>query len=93
MSNEDCRQITIRLPQYLLQEVDKMIKHDGVNRSDFIHQAATKYLFERKQQDVIEHMRQGYVEMANINLNLAAESFVIEEECELQIGRRLVSGV
>ncbi|EZH65634.1 antitoxin [Bacillaceae bacterium JMAK1] len=93
MSNDRSRQITISLPQYLLQEVDNMIKYDGLERNEFIHQAATKYLYEHKAEGVREHMQQGYIEMATINLTIASESFGLEEECEMKMGRRLVSGI
>ncbi|QDI92470.1 antitoxin [Salicibibacter halophilus] len=92
MSQENARQIMISLPNYLLQEVDRMTKRDGLNRSDFIHQAATKYLHERKQV-VRESMQRGYVEMATINLNIADESFQLEEEAESQVQYTHIRGV
>nr|WP_090399197.1 antitoxin [Natribacillus halophilus] len=81
----------ISLPNYLLREVDRMTKRDGLNRSDFLHQAATKYLHERKE-IVRESMQQGYVEMASINLNIATESFELEEEAESWVDYRNIGG-
>lgn len=68
-----------------------MTKRDGLNRSDFLHQAATKYLHERKE-IVRESMQQGYVEMASINLNIATESFELEEEAESWVDYRNIGG-
>ncbi|HET7579596.1 MAG TPA: antitoxin endoai, partial [Bacillales bacterium] len=39
-----------------------------------------------------ESMRQGYMEMAKINLNIASEAFLAEEEADNTLDR-LVSGV
>ncbi|MBB6451270.1 CopG family transcriptional regulator/antitoxin EndoAI [Geomicrobium halophilum] len=69
-----------------------MTQRDGVNRNDFIHQAAKNYLHERKH-IVRESMQQGYLEMASINLNIAAESFELEEEADSWLDYRLINGV
>jgi CopG family transcriptional regulator/antitoxin EndoAI len=37
-------------------------------------------------------MQKGYLEMAKINLNIASEAFIAEEEADLTLDR-LVSGV
>ncbi|SDJ04697.1 CopG family ribbon-helix-helix protein [Natribacillus halophilus] len=91
MSQDSASHIMISLPNYLLREVDRMTKRDGLNRSDFLHQAATKYLHERKE-IVRESMQQGYVEMASINLNIATESFELEEEAESWVDYRNIGG-
>lgn len=82
----------ISLPKNLLHEVDGMVQKDNSNRSEFIRQAMKLYLHERKKRFIREMMQRGYMEMACINLNLASEAFLAEEEAEDTLDR-LVSGV
>lgn len=91
MSN-NTKRITVSLPQHLLNEVDGLIKSEKVNRSEFFSQAADAYMREKKRRKIREAMQQGYMEMAKINLNIAAEAFLAEEEAENTLDR-LVSGV
>lgn len=92
VSEQSTERIMINLPQHLLNEVDGMIKQENVDRSEFISQATKMYLRERKKRQIRETMQQGYMEMAKINLNIASESFLAEEEAENTLDR-LVSGV
>ncbi|WEG12529.1 antitoxin endoai [Pullulanibacillus sp. KACC 23026] len=89
---ESSEEIKVRLPQHLLQEIDGMARLDNLNRNDFLSQAVSSYLKERNKRQIREAMRQGYMEMAKINLNLASEAFIAEEEAENTL-ERLVSGV
>ncbi|OEG00270.1 antitoxin [Vulcanibacillus modesticaldus] len=82
----------ISLPYNLLQEVDYVAEKENSNRSELIRKAMKLYLQERKKQLIRESMQKGYMEMANINLNLASESFLLEEEADSTVDR-LVSGV
>ncbi len=82
----------ISLPQNLLQEVDGVVEIEALNRSELIRKAMKLYLLEREKQVIRENMQRGYMEMANINLNLSLESFLVEEEADSVFGR-LVSGV
>lgn len=92
MSEKATKKIMISLPQHLLNEVDGYVKTEKVNRSEIISQATKMYLRERKKRQIREAMQQGYMEMAKINLNIAAEAFLAEEEAEHTLDR-LVSGV
>lgn len=82
----------ISIPNHLLQEVDGIVERENSNRSEFIRQAMKLYLSERKKRYIRESMQKGYMEMANINLNIASEAFLAEEEAEGTVDR-LVSGV
>lgn len=92
MSNINTKRIMISLPQNLLQEVDGLAAKEKSNRSELIRQAMKMYLRERKKKFIRETMQKGYMEMANINLNIASEAFQAEEEAESTL-TRLVSGV
>lgn len=82
----------VSLPQDLVNELDGLQEQQNVNRSEIIHQATRMYLQEQKKQQIRETMQQGYMEMAKINLNIATEAFLAEEEAEHTLDR-LVSGV
>lgn len=84
--------IVVTLSQQLLNEVDGVIQQEQLDRNELIAQATRMYLRERKKRHTRETMRQGYMEMAKINLNLASEAFLAEEEAESTLDR-LVSGV
>ncbi|UCZ53683.1 MULTISPECIES: CopG family ribbon-helix-helix protein [Bacillaceae] len=92
MSEENTKKIMVSLPQHLVNELDGLLERQNVNRSEIIHQATKMYLREQKKQQIRETMQQGYMEMAKINLNIATESFLVEEEAENTLDR-LVSGV
>lgn len=92
MSKAETKRIMISLPDKLLQEVDGLAEKEKSNRSELIRQAMKLYLKERKKRQIREMMQRGYMEMANINLDIASEAFQAEEEADLTLGR-LVSGV
>ena len=89
---QNTKRIMISLPDYLLQEVDKIVKHENSNRSEFIRQAMKVYLLERKKRQLRDSMQRGYMEMAKINLNIASKAFQAEEDADTILDR-LVSGV
>lgn len=92
VSEESTKKIMVSLPQDLVNELDGLLERQNVNRNEIIHQATRMYLKEHKKQLIRETMQQGYMEMAKINLNIATEAFLAEEEAEHTLDR-LVSGV
>ena len=91
-NSHSTKRIMISLPDYLLKEVDGIVRKEKSNRSEFIRQAMKVYLLERKKRYLRESMQNGYLEMAKINLKMAAEAFHAEEDAAGTLGR-LVSGV
>lgn len=89
---ENKKRIVISLPDYLLDEVDVVVEQERSNRSEWIRQAMSQFLSEKKKQSIRESMQRGYAEMATINLRIASESFLVEGEADLTM-ERLVSGV
>ncbi len=92
LSRVNTKRIVVSIPHKLLQEVDGVVEHERLNRSQFIREAMKLYLKERKRRLIRESMQKGYMEMAKINLNIASEAFVAEEEAVITVNR-LVSGV
>ncbi|PYZ92116.1 antitoxin [Salipaludibacillus keqinensis] len=92
MSMDNTKKIMVNLPQHLVNELDALTDGEDVNRCEVIQKATKIYLQEQKKEQIRETMQQGYMEMAKINLNIATESFLAEEEAEITVDR-LVSGV
>jgi CopG family transcriptional regulator/antitoxin EndoAI len=92
LSKGNTKRIVVSIPQNLLQEVDGIVQRESLNRSQLVREAMKLYLKERRKRQIRESMQKGYMEMAKINLNIASEAFVAEEEAELTLDR-LVSGV
>jgi len=65
--------------------VDGIVKMEKRSRSELIQEAMCTYLEEKKRQKFRETMIRGYREMGEINLELAEEGIILENE-----GLRLV---
>jgi CopG family transcriptional regulator/antitoxin EndoAI len=68
----------ISLPDSLLEEVDGVAEDKNQNRSEFIREAMKLYITELRRKEIRRKMKQGYLEMANINLELAEDNISIE---------------
>ncbi|OWZ82821.1 CopG family ribbon-helix-helix protein [Natranaerobius trueperi] len=83
----------ISLPEQLLKEVDGIVSSEKCrSRSEFVRKAMRLYIEERRKNNIREYMKQGYEEMAEINLELANEALEAENEAD-QLTEELVSGV
>lgn len=75
------KKILISLPEYLLDELDEFVNINTFkNRSQLIREAIISYIKERKRIEMIEAMKNGYVEMGKINIELAECGITLE--CE-----------
>ncbi|QNO14571.1 ribbon-helix-helix protein, CopG family [Alkalicella caledoniensis] len=91
----ETRRVMISVPDNLLQELDIIVKRDKLNRSQLIREAVKLYIGERynKQRSIVnkELMQRGYVEMSEINLNLANEALNAENEA-VNVVEQMVCG-
>jgi len=85
------KRIMISLPQNLLKEVDGVVEMEKRTRSEFIREAMKLYLQERKKRQIRERMQEGYIEMARLNLALANEAILAENEAN-RIAEEMVNG-
>lgn len=92
LRKEETKQIVVDIPDELLKEIDGLIASLQISRSDFIHEAMYEYVREKRKSILRTRMQQGYQEMARINLHIAKEAVLAEDEAELTV-HRLVSGV
>ncbi|AZR71980.1 CopG family transcriptional regulator [Anoxybacter fermentans] len=72
------KRVMISLPSSLLKEVDGIVKKEHGNRSQFIREAMQMYIAERQKKELREKMKQGYIEMGQINLELANAGFSVD---------------
>ena len=70
------KRIMISVPANLLREFDGLVALEaGSNRSELVREALQCFIEERKKRTLRERLKQGYLEMANLNLQLAEEGF------------------
>ena len=62
------KRIIITVPENLLAEMDNVTAIESKNRSEIVREAIRFYLRERKRTLIVEQMKKGYIEMAEINL-------------------------
>lgn len=77
----ESRKIVVCVPNSLLQEVDYIVKLEKRNRSEFIREAMKLYLRERKKMEMRDMMKNGYQEMAAINLIYAEMGMDVDVCC------------
>lgn len=89
------QEISVKLPKNLLNEVNGLMKHEDSDLNEFIYRATKNYIKHMQDehvQQLYKTMQKGYEEMARINLSIASEAFLAEEEAE-DILERTVIGV
>lgn len=78
----DLKKILVSLPDSLLNEVDRIVELEQKNRSQFIREAMRLYLREREKIELREKLKNGYLAMGKINLELAEEGIVDQNSIE-----------
>ena len=89
----ELKKILVSLPDSLLREVDEIVAMEETNRSEFVREAMRLYIRERHKIELREKMRQGYEEMAMINVEwtevgIRSDNYALEfyesilSECE-----------
>lgn len=74
------RKILVSISDSLLKEADSLAKCQNINRSEFIRSAMKLYIREKKKALIKEQLKQGYRQMADINLSIADECY--EADCK-----------
>ena len=84
MGNTAKRKISVTLPDLLLEEVDTLASSLNRSRSEIITQMLRQYLRERKSVELKEQLKKGYLEMGDLNLTIAENSLLSDENtCEI----------
>ena len=88
---DDTKRIIIKLPNSLLEEVDNLVSINKNNRNEFIKRAMKLYIREQRMIEIKETMKQGYLEMSQININLS-EMGLTEDMRELNVYETNLTG-
>lgn len=86
------KRMVVYVPDQLLEQVDGVARTDSANRSQVVREALRMYVSTHRKNDIRAKLQQGYLEMARLNLRIAAEAFPLEQEAGGTV-ERLVSGV
>ena len=79
MNNTAKQQISVTLPDFLVEETDSIASSLNRSRSEIIALAVKSYISECKKIELKEQMKKGYLEMGGINLSLAESSLLSDE--------------
>jgi CopG family transcriptional regulator/antitoxin EndoAI len=72
------KKLVVSLSETLNIEFNKALQKDCKKRSEFIREAIILYIEEKKKNSYIDEMKRGYLEMAELNLEIAAMGFEID---------------
>lgn len=75
----ELRKILVSLPDNLLKEIDHIVSVEKTNRSEFVREAMKLYIREKRKIQMVDSMKKGYQEMAEINIRLA--EMCIDADC------------
>ncbi|MBQ6937797.1 MAG: ribbon-helix-helix protein, CopG family [Clostridia bacterium] len=79
MEEKAHRTISVTLPDLLVEEVDNLAAADNRSRSEVIKLAVKQFVSEKRRIELKEQMKRGYLEMGDINLEIAENSLLSDE--------------
>ncbi|MEE1224837.1 MAG: ribbon-helix-helix protein, CopG family [Clostridia bacterium] len=85
----ECKRIMVTVPDSLLNDVDCLAKCDGISRNEMIREAVSEYITGRKNRNLREQLKNGYEEMAAINIEWAENCLEADNECQLGYEEKL----
>ena len=85
----ELRKILISLPDNLLKEIDNIVSVERTNRSEFVREAMRLYIREKRKIQIMDKMKKGYQEMAEINIKLAEVCYDADCDQEQNYEERL----
>lgn len=89
-SGKNMREVILKIPRNMLNENEHtIVRHD--EREGFVYISTKRYEANRQPEVVYEQMMKGYMEMSNINLEIATECAHVEIEAQHTM-ERIVSG-
>ncbi len=69
------KRISIKLPDDIIFEIDSLSKEEHISRSSLIESMIKLYLAEKRRIENKDYMKNGYMEMGEINLSIAKDFF------------------
>ncbi len=85
----ELKKIQISIPDNLLKEIDLIVEIERTNRSEFVREAMRLYIGHKRKIEMRDRMKNGYQEMAGINIMISEYCFKADYEqqfkCEEQL--------
>lgn len=75
------KKIVVTLPSEIIEQLEAMGENDQQKKDDLVKEAVCKYLRERNILNCEEMMKNGYIQMAEINECLAEEGLTDDCHC------------
>lgn len=72
------KKLGVNLSKTLYTEFNKTLRKNNEKKSKFFREAIILYIEEKKKLSYIDEMKQGYLEMAELNLEIADMGFEID---------------
>ncbi|MFD1205865.1 MULTISPECIES: transcriptional regulator [Sporosarcina] len=91
MREKNIKEVIVRIPKNMLNEIEHAVVHREPEREEFVYISTKRYVTDYKANVIREEMMKGYVEMSQINLKIAKECLHAELEAQHTM-ERLVSG-
>ena len=67
----ESKKLVVNLSEKLCDEFDKALELDNKDRNEFVKEAITRYIEEKKRLARMDLMKKGYIEMSKINLEIS----------------------
>ena len=83
------KKILVSLPCGMLEKVDELAAGENVSRTEFIRREIDRGIKERYKAKIREELKNGYVEMAHINLSIAEMCFEADNDTQLSYEEKL----
>ena len=83
------KKILIALPLELVEGVDEASSAEGISRSEFIRRALGECLKEQQRKKLREKLKNGYIEVGDINLSLAELYFEADNDTQMYYEEKL----
>ena len=77
------KKILVALPLETIEGIDEFSKQVGISKSELIRQGLSDFILGKRRKKIKEELKNGYIEMGNINLSLAEMCFEADNDTQL----------
>ena len=77
------KKILISLPQETIEGIEEFASYEKVSRSEFIRRGLSEYVLGKRREKIREELKNGYIQMGEINLSLSEMCFEADNDTQL----------
>lgn len=74
------KKILITMPEALLSEVDQLSSEENMSRSKWIRESVAGSVKAKRREKTAKALKEGYIAMGKLNVRLAEESVIADNE-------------